>query len=299
MIKEFHIVIKIIAILSIFLTALQAQEMRNATMGYLTDGMNDIKYKDTRIAFSMWLEDLATKEFMDINMVYYDSSMNIVNDFINYELDYLTLNPIFYLKNQKIIDPWAEEFWVVNKGKNQLESYLILVREDSDIKTLKDLKNKSVGTREDNYLGKMYLESELLQVRRKYSRNYFKGYINTGKFSTAILNTFFGKVDACIVPSYTLDLVSEMNPSIKKSLRVIKRSEEIFFPILAIFHINTQRKIIDDFALSVKGLKESPRGRNILNLFKMEGLRRISKEKIAPMKEYYNNYLGLRKKYVK
>lgn len=296
---EFSMRLKIIIILSLFFVAVQAKEMRSANMGFLTDGMNDIKYKDARIAFSMWLEDLATKEYIDVDIMYYDSSAKIIEDFTNAKLNYIALNSIFYLNNQTIIDNAGQEFWTMHKGKKQLESYIILVRDDSSIKTLQDLKNKTVVTREGNYLGKMYLDTELLKVRHQDSTDYIATYIETAKFSTALLNTFFGKSDACIVPRYAMNIASEMNPAIKKRLRIIKESEEIFFPQLAIFHKSIEKNLINDFRLNVRTLKESARGRSILSLFKMENIRMISKEKIIPMKKYYNDYLTLRKKYVR
>lgn len=286
-------------IVFILLSTLEAQEQKYGQVGYLKDGMDDIKYKDARIAFSMWTEDLAKKNNILVNIAYYDHSEQILNDFSNSKLDYIALNPIFYLRSQEKIDSSVKEYWIVEQGDKEFESYIVLVRNDSKIKSLKDLKGKVVSTRNDNYVGKMFLDAEMLKELHVESKKVIKGYLNTPKFSTAVLKTFFKKADACIVPEYTFNFLCEMNPALKKEMRIVKQSEEIFYPLIAIFHQNTDKKLLEGFKKNLNGLKDTVRGKNIFDLFKMKTMRRASTEEMLPLNEYYKNYLKLKRDYVK
>jgi len=290
---------KFISLILIFFISLEAKDMQHGSVGYLVDGMNDVKYKDARIAFQMWFEDLATNNNIVADIKYYEEAQNIVQDFQDKKIYFLIVNPIFYLKYRDILDPLAKEYWVMQKNNKKSMRYIVLAKQGSSVESLADLKGKRVATRSDNYLGKMFLDAEILTTMHRETNNYIQEFVDSKKFSTALLQTYFSKVDACIVPEYTLDLVAEMNPALKKELKVIARSEEIFFPIIATFHIETTKEVIDQFKKSVENIHKSARGENILNLFKMQGLRVISKEKIRPLVEYYNQYLELKHTYAK
>lgn len=293
--KLFHA----ICLLIIFITNIPAKDIQKTDAGYLTEGINDIKYKDMRIALDLWMKDLFEQNSVDVDLIFYESSKEIVDDYINTKIFFLATNPIFYLENFKALEDVTEEFWAIHRSNKQHERYVILVRNDSQIKTLKDLKNKTIATRSDNYLGKMFLDTELLREIHIESHGYIQSYIETQEFSTAILNTYFSKADACLVPEHTLDIVTEMNPSVKKDLRILKQSDEIFFALMGLFHKEAEPSLIKSFTDNVNTLKESSRGKDIFNLFKMQGLSKIPKENLHPLKEYYKEYLKLKQLYVK
>lgn len=289
---------KTICIITLLFSSLYGKEIKGVA-GYLTDGMDNIKYKDTHIALKMWMDDFTHESNAVVDLIFYNSSEEIIKDFVDTKLTYMLMNPIFYLENQIVIDALAEEFWIFQKTNKQFERYFIITRKDSQIQTLHDLKNKTIATKSDNYLGKMFLDTELLRVTHKESQGFIKAYVDTKEFSTAILNTYFGKVDACIVPEYALELVAEMNPSIKLDLKVLTQSEEIFISLISIFRKGTDPDLMKSYRSNIHDLRKSARGKNILNLFKMQGHSNISKEKLLATKKYYKEYLRLRKKYVK
>ncbi len=283
----------------IYSLSMQANEMHPARMGYLAHGLNDGKYKDIRIALSLWVEHLAKKNNIDVDMTYYELPSEIAKDYKSSKLEFITLNPLYYLEYAKSIDALTKEYWTVHRESEIFESYVILVRNDSNIKTMADLEAKYIATRSDNYLGKIFLDTELLKANHKESKSFLGGYLYTKQFSTAILNTFFAKVDACIVPENSLDLVAEMNPVVKNKLHVLKKSEKIFFPIIGLFHTKTKQIILDKFKDNVSIIRNTPGGRNILNLFRMQGFTALDYEDIVAVKKYYNDYLRLREKNVK
>jgi len=269
-----------------------------AIMGYLVDGINDIKYKDARVAFSLWTKDISMGENIDVHIEYFEDAEKTIKAYQNLAFEYLALNPIFYLQYQEVLDPISKEYWVIQKAQNRYEKMLLLVREESDIKNLNDLKSKSVMIRDDNYMGELFLDKEMLQEVHVSSKKHIKSLLKTKRHSTAILKTFFGKVDACIVPEYSFKLVSEMNPSISSKLVPLVISDAIFTPIMAIFHKNTQSWMIDAFKRNVESMDKTARGKSILELFKMKKIRQIDKEEMEPIKAYYSQYLSLQKKYV-
>jgi len=275
-----------------------AQTFRGTeTMGYVLDGMNDIRFKDTQLAFSLWTKEIALNENMNIKVKYFETVKEIIKSYIDLEIKYIAMNPIFYLKNIDTLDPLTKQYWASQKTNYKYEKMIILVKKNSKIKNLSDLKNKKIITRNESYIGELFLDKEILQELHIGSSKHIKELIYTKRYSTAILKTFFGKSDACIVPEYAIKLVGEMNPAVASALVPIAQSQNIFLSNIALFHVNTDDWMINLFNKNVKNLDKTVRGQNVLDLFKMKKIRKIKKEELEPLKKYYKEYLDLKKKY--
>jgi ABC-type phosphate/phosphonate transport system substrate-binding protein len=275
-----------------------AQTFRGTeTMGYLVDGMNDIRFKDTQLAFSLWTKEIALNEDMNIIVKFFENDKDIIKSFINLDIRYIAMNPIFYLQNASTLDPLAKQYWISQKTDKMYTKMLVLTRKDSGIKNLSDLKDKKITTGKGNYLGELFLDKEILQELHISSSKHYKELVYTKRYSTAILKTFFGKSDACIVPEYTLQLVGEMNPAVASTLVPIAQSENIFISNIALFHSTTEDWMMETFNKNAADLSQSVRGQSILDLFKMKKIRMIKKKELEPLKKYYKEYLDLKKKH--
>ena len=266
-------------------------------MGYLTDGLNDIKYKNARIAFNLWVKELSSNNSVTADLIFYDDLDNFKANYEKSNFDYFTINPYYFLKYQDTFNGLSKELWIVKKSDDKFQEYIILTKKNSGINSIKDVKGKSFISREDDYVGRMILDNEVLKYHNKSSKSSLSSLTVTEKFSTAILKVYFGEIDICIVPAYALDIVSEMNPDIKRKVKVLYTSEKIFVPIITGFHNNANEILMDLFHESALNLEQSARGKNILNLFKMKQIMKIDKKDLNPLLEYYEKYQMIQDKY--
>ncbi len=271
-------------------------ERLSGKLGYLTDGLSMIKYKEARVAFQLWTQELAKVVNVDTEIKYYKNREVFISDYTKYKYDYLSLNTYYYLLKKNTIDKYTQDYWYVKSTSSKFDKLLLLVRKDSKIKTLKDLKNKKISVHMDLFLGKMFLDKEFYEKYSHGYKNHINKIVDSKKYSTSILNVFFKKVDACIVPEKSLNLISELNPAVKKQLTPILISKEFFTPLIATFHQKTNPEIISRFSSHVDILENTTKGRNILNLFKMNGLERINKSELDPLYNYYLDYIKLKKR---
>ena len=266
-------------------------------MGYLKADLSYFKYKDTQIAFRVWMDEFAKNQHEKLIIKYYDTPKNILSDYKKGKLRSCSLNTIYYLKNMQLYDSLTKEFWTIQKGNKIASRLVLLVRKNSGIKNIKDLKGKVISRQNDNILGKIFLEKEIMSSVRSNVKGYIDHYILTKKDSTSLLKTFFGKSDACIVPEYTLRIVSELNPAVEKRLLVLKKSKYIYFPALMLLYKNISPSMMKKFEKSVLLLNNSEKGKNIKALFKMKNFAPIPAIYIKNIKEFYVEYLKLKKLY--
>ncbi len=291
-----------LSLLSVLVLSLFADPAGDAvryrgSMGYLKDGMQYIREKDMRLALEFWTDELLAREQIKATIRYYDDAQESIDAFAAFKHDMLAVNPYFYLRSEARIDPWVQSYWIFQMGPQTLERAVILVRRDSMIASAADLKGKRVVVRDDNYMGRLFFDREMLEQTHHSYREFVGEMMTVENHSMAVLRTFFNSADACIVPHYVFDVVVEMNPAVGRELTVLAESPEIFVPIMAVFHKRTPPEMLNAYSRFVQELSDTEKGRNILNLFKMQAMHRVPSEVIEPMRRYYREYQALRKRY--
>jgi ABC-type phosphate/phosphonate transport system substrate-binding protein len=294
---KFVISLFISSIFSIFLIA---AELQYANMGILNDGIANTKGKDYSVAFEILIRKISAKNDMTGKMTSYDKATDIVHDFIVHKLDYIMINPYYLLENENRLIKNTAVFWSVRKAKDKFEKMLVLVGRNKGINKISDLKNKTVALKEDNYMGKVVLDKALLESSVHHSyKHYIKNIQTVKTHSRAILQLYFGKIDAAIVPKYTYDLMCEMNPAVKKRVKVIYETKSLFMPIVCMVNKKTKHQIINDMKTGAASFPYTKNGRNVLALFKMTHLDIFKDEELKVLRNYYHEYKTLEKKYGK
>ncbi len=267
--------------------------------GYLSEGTDTLDYKDGRIAFEMWVNDIAEKENIHIEVEFYDEHKKILDDFTNSTKHWLiSVDPLFYLQDYKKYDKTVRDIWASQHGPDRLEKMVLLVRKSSGINTLADIKGKKLMSQKDDLLGRIFLDKELFATHACSSEGFIDSMSMTDKDSTAILKTYFGQVDASIVTKHSFELAREMNPALGKELKILVESPRLFAPLLILTHRSAGDELDQAFARSVADLENTVKGRNILTLFKMKRMIILSGTELQAMREYYQEYLDLKRRFV-
>jgi ABC-type phosphate/phosphonate transport system substrate-binding protein len=263
------------------------------SMGYLVDGMEYIREKDMRLALELWLGELMAFEQIEATITYYEEPAESVAAFIAFKHDMLTVNPYFYLRNRERLDAVTQSYWVFQMGTETFEKMVLLARRDGDISSPAELRG-TLAVRDDNYMGRLFLDAETLKaVHRPYKR-LIERTLMTKNHSTAVLKLFFKQADAAVVPHYVFELMTEMNPALRRDLYVLAESPRVFAPIMGMFHRKTPETMHQAYSDFVKELSSTPKGRNILELFKMKAMHRLLSEALEPLRTYYREYLDLK-----
>ena len=120
--------------------------------------------------------------------------------------------------------------------------------------------------------------------------SFFASIKVTDKAQACTLPLFFGSVDACVVDEINLNLAKEMNPQLGQ-LKVVARSRPLIETIIALpaVPIPYQQDLLD----AMLSLHESPRGRQLLMVFKTERLLRIDTGDLDVARELWMDYYRL------
>ena len=142
--------------------------------------------------------------------------------------------------------------------------------------------------RENQKAPVLWLEKLLREKSLPNSKKYLKEIVTDYKATNVVLPVFFNKAKACIVTESSLNLLVELNPSIKTKMKILESSD---FILLGLGCLNKKKNDTDTYNTLkdiIFTLHENEYGKQLLHLF--------NADKLVPYKdEYLQNYLILAK----
>ena len=166
------------------------------------------------------------------------------------------------------------------------ETYVLLVREDSDLSGLEQLENRTLHTYQGPEMGLagMWLDCLLDESGLPQSRTILHSYEVQRRISSAVLPVLFGKADACLVAQSGLETMIELNPQVAEKLRVVASSPELipFVVCLRSDFVGENRPPLENAFLVAH---EYPQGRQVLTLFGFAQMRQCQESHLASARE--------------
>jgi phosphonate transport system substrate-binding protein len=150
------------------------------------------------------------------------------------------------------------------------EEFVLLVRKDSGMATIRDLRKKrlTVETDQKGTLPLMWLETLLMKDGEfENIEQFFAGIRATRKPSQTILPVFFRQADGCIVTRTAFDTMVELNPQLGKEIREIAASPP-FITSIGCLREDYYEKYNEVLTEHLVNLHEDPQGKQILTLFR-------------------------------
>ena len=189
------------------------------------------------------------------------------------------------LKKADVLVLTAEEFFALEKiglegplllSKVQgsyTEDYLLLARADSAIGKVEDLAGRSLIMSSDarNSLATAWLEVLCREHGLGPAAGVLARITHHSKISQVVLPVFFGKTDACIITRAGWEVMCELNPQLKKQLRVIAVSAPLV-PTLTCFRSGFTEAFKQKVITAVDLSAVKPEFKQLMALFKTDSL---------------------------
>lgn len=158
-------------------------------------------------------------------------------------------------------------------GKHFYDELLLLVRNDSGITRVEQLRGKSIRIEsgQKGSLPVLWLDSYLMKRVASGSRGFFSTIGEYPKASQVVMPLFFGQTDACLSSRDSLEIMDEMNPQVGRSLRILETSPGFVTGVIAVRRdIRNPRR--DAMLKAMREIHNDPKGRQLLTLFRINRL---------------------------
>lgn len=258
-----HLCLLLLAGLSSYVLA--DDEIGTAFSSSLFDGVHVI---DVRASTQAWVDSLGEKQSIGkaapVQILENSRSLSDAVDSDSFELGVISATELLQIAHPEKLEPR----YVLGNG-GALQSLLLLVRSDSGITSLAQLRNKDIFLPENRYasLTAYWLDTLLMEGQLAPSKEHFFSAIKTHEKATCVvLPVFFDKCDACIVSDKTFKLMCELNPQIGNKLTPLEMSPP-YLCSLVCFRTEGDPELKRKLGIAVSTLHESIGGAQVLMSF--------------------------------
>ncbi|MBA4366998.1 MAG: hypothetical protein C0403_05095 [Desulfobacterium sp.] len=275
----------------------QTEKRKIFRNGIIADAFSGVNQNDARIALNILLAKQLKTEYKTETVIYPDIHAAI-QDIKNGKLDLLTLPTMDYILARDQIQMKPEMISGVGPEKEQ--SYILLVNEGSNIKSLSQLNNKNLIV-EKGAGGKLalkWIDTLLLEESLPESGVFFREIKQVDKSSRALLPVFFGQADGCIVRNYAFETMVELNPQVGKKLLVLNRSPVLGSTLLC-FSPGIEKKLANKIINFIQKMPDHIEHRQVLLLFQVKQIFRYKPEYLQNLETLLHRYEELKQKAVK
>ncbi len=240
---------------------------------YSEELFSGVKLNDVQVAMDMWAKELEEVINNKLNIHLKGKSIFLkkdgdIRDFLlRNNPDLLTISALSYLKIRDI-RKWKPIFCGDGIANIPGKSLFLLIKRNSGYSCLKDLKGKVIALplNKRSRLVKLWLDNILLQDQCSLYTEHFGTVQQISKASNAVLDLFFGKIDACVVDEELFQTMSELNPQLSKSIRIFRRSAPLVSTIVCL-NRDLDKNIQQEVYHLAKHFTDNTKGRQLLKLF--------------------------------
>jgi ABC-type phosphate/phosphonate transport system substrate-binding protein len=279
----------ILALTSAFAIARDTQTIR---VGGSAESIYDTRIADIEILISLLFNEMFKDQDKQLKIKIYDSDLLLSKQLVEGRLDAAFMNPVFFLNN---IDHLNSQYtYAVQHGSTTKTKYVVLVRRDSGITSLAGLRNKKIIIPSGHRVGQRFLDVELMRDGLPDTEGIFSELRHTRETNAAIVNLFFGQVDAALVTDFSYQVACELNRQIPDALQIIRTSEPLIHMLVSV-RKDFPPQIVESLLPFTKIFDNSPRLRYLQKTFLFEGVSKITAEDISDIQSLNREYVALKK----
>lgn len=171
---------------------------------------------------------------------------------------------------------------VVQQHSVTTERFVVLSRHGTGLDALQGGSLRIVDRR-NRGITRYWLEAEL-RAKGMSLQNFFSSVTDCMQSQEAVLPTFFGKADACLISEDDFKLLNELNPQLSQSLSVVFTSPPLM-PLLLVRHRDNHSKALTVLVDRAVKVHEKPDGRQVFTLVRLSRLSRFREEDFAGTRE--------------
>jgi ABC-type phosphate/phosphonate transport system substrate-binding protein len=276
---------------------LEGKENRVVRVAFSASIISEANLNDTKLAMEIWTRKLTGK--MGFN---YRIEVKFFNDFPSLlkaaekkQVDFVQLSSLDYLglKDRTLVEPILSQ--VKNMRPN--EPLLILVHRESSIRSLENLDGGSIIVERGSKAGdipRFWLETILLRQKLPLPHKFFKSLEMEDNPSRAATKVYFRQADACVVCQGTFEALKELNPQFGVNLRVLAESPPLIYGFFCAVR-GIEPEVRRAFMETGMKLGDEAEGRQILTLFRVDGIVPFRPELLHQCLDLYREHKKLQK----
>jgi len=258
-------------------------------MGFYLPAIRDANQTDLKVSLSVWIEEVGKPYGIQATTATYDDIAAMRRALDRAEVNLIS-GPGMELA--EVFGPDEIRTGYARRNRGGDEGIALLVASQSGIRGFADLRGKRVSKLSNDRLSDVFLEVQCLKAAALACQDFMQ--VSPEKRDIqSVYNVFFGRADAALVSLATLRTATELNPQVARRVRVLAdwKARALIFGMMTRHTRENYRNLI---LSSVEEVMKTPRGRQILELFKTDYLEPVDADALKPYWALLGEYRDLR-----
>jgi ABC-type phosphate/phosphonate transport system substrate-binding protein len=259
-----------------------------------TEIIGDVNKSDAMSALKIWVRQMLheAKVEAQINPVFANSVDEIIIKLKQNKADFVGLSAYDFLKYKKEMQ--IEPYLVLSRNSMIEKKYLLITSNNSNINSYADLKLKKILTYNNSEaeIIKMWLFVEMKKDNIKNPLEIITRFDKSIKSNKRVFKVFFGKADACIISKTGYESMCELNPQLKKQLKVLLESPTFLTEIYCT-NANSSKTKASYAKKYAPVINNSDNGAQMLKIFRAFKVLDYKYEYLETIENLFENYQSL------
>jgi len=276
-----------VLILLVLPTMAFAQDV--ARMGFNVRIARDLNRSDVQAALGLWADELSKAYGVPTETEFYDDMASMRRDFDQGKINFVIAASMDFARHFKL-NELAEGFRgeLIND-----HTLLLLAHKEARIADVRALAGKRIALLAGDELSDVYLETVCLRHYQRPCKHVFSSIEAVANSNQLMMKLFFRKVDLVLSKLNGYETARELNPQIGLTTQEITR-----FPLKSSYYGLYSRKVSPEFRQrslrQVPTMHKAVRGRQVLEVFKVDRLVLVSEQELQPVYDLLDDYEALR-----
>lgn len=257
-------------------------------MGFYLPGIRDANQADMRVSLQLWAEEVGTGYGFKARALIYQDMRDLRRDLLEHRID-MVIAPGMEMAENFTLEELGDGFTGYRHGVR--EGLALIVARQARVERLSDLRGKRLVHLEQDRLSEVYLETLCIQEAGAPCFEWIS-VSEEKRDAQSIHKVFFGKADAALVRLSALSAAMELNPQISARIQTLRewRTLSLSFGLFSPRMAPEMRERMTRAGLDAT---KTPRGRQILEIFKNDYMDRVKKFDLEPFWQLSNEYRAL------
>ncbi len=254
-------------------------------VGYTEGVFSDVNRADAVASMKTWIEAIASQRGFRKTAVVkvFDSAAHLEEAVAAGELHVVIVQSHEYLEIEHTVA--LDPVYIPSRSESIPERIVLLVGANTPVTDLEGLRGTRLIAHDTagTHLGRLWLERELAARNLQGIDEFFDLVELETNPSRVVLPVFFGRYAAAVISEKAFDVVSELNPQLRRNLTPLLRSPEVVSTVVCVWRGNWTYK--QDLLDGLSELDETIQGRQILTVFKIDRLSPFDDAYLEPVRK--------------
>jgi ABC-type phosphate/phosphonate transport system substrate-binding protein len=257
-------------------------KQKTFTFGVSETSIKSVPNEQLELGFSYLMRNLTEKMGVNFKVIAFKNPDLMIKAIASGELDGVYSSSVDILKNEKLFN--INKLLSAEINHKLKQRYVLLVRKDSNVQNIEQLKNVKFAYCIADSVGMLFLKTKLIEKKQEVPELFFSKMLGKKDANLAINSLFFRESSVALVMQSDFETASELNPQIKEQLAPLEASPDYLVTAIGLSNkLNSDEA--DKMISLASNIDKDPKTIQFLKLYGASNINQTDSDNLSSVRE--------------